>query len=37
MKLRELRSFTATVLTLMLVLQPWLLAGSAEAKLIAVR
>ena len=33
MKLIELRSFTATVLTLMLVFQPWLLAGSAEAKL----
>ena len=33
MKLRELRSFAATVLTVMLVLQPWLLAGSAEAKL----
>jgi TRAP transporter TAXI family solute receptor len=33
MKRRELRSFTAAALTLVLVLQPWLLAGSAEAKL----
>ena len=32
MKRREVRSFTATALTLMLILQPWLLRGSADAK-----
>lgn len=33
MKRRALRSFTGITLTLVLVLQPWLLAGSAKAKL----
>jgi uncharacterized protein len=32
MKRREAKSFTATALTLMLILQPWLLRGSADAK-----
>ena len=32
MKRREVKSFTATALTLMLILQPWLLGGSADAK-----
>ena len=33
MKRREVRTVTATALTLMLILQPWLLRGSAEAKI----
>ena len=37
MKCREVRFFTATALTLVLILQPLLLAGSAEANSIAVQ
>ena len=33
MKLKDLKSFVVAAVTLMLIFQPWLLGGSADAKL----
>jgi hypothetical protein len=37
MRLKDARSAIARALVVVLVLQPWLLAASADAKLIAVQ